>query len=249
MAKRQYKEALEDAVEMQIRVPGSYFGYSRAVQIHVIRDRFKAAFQTFKKGFDNLKQQQEIDTLARSIYMLDTAAADLGLLNQLEDAHELADMMVTLIPRSPIGYLRAGTVFLLQGRTDKALDMYNRGIARVQGNQQLIQHKEYVLRRFKSNDQISRAPYDILGWIVQYLDSHDLFTCLNVCYDWRVRFQQYPQPWRTIALCNRTNLDFLEHARAHIRAIYIPITDICMVNSCLKLVSGGAFPNLVHLGK
>ncbi|KAI8136928.1 hypothetical protein BJV82DRAFT_718586 [Fennellomyces sp. T-0311] len=244
-----YREALEEAENMQAQAPSMHYGYSRQIQIHLILDNYREALSALHAGFNALVRQNDIDELYRSVELLDQTAADLAILNKFDDASEIADMLITLAPRSHIGYLRAGTVFLLQGKVDGAVAMYDRGIATPSIDNQylLVERKNLVLRQLRSNDYITRAPYDIVERISCYLDTHDLFRCLDVCYDWKMVFQEQSKAWRSVVICSHTNMYSIQQAKSHIRTIQIPAAAKCMVVICLKLIAAGEFPNLVEL--
>ncbi|KAI9263379.1 hypothetical protein BDA99DRAFT_510079 [Phascolomyces articulosus] len=172
-------------------------------------------FELGRKAFAEAKYKDAIHHFSDAITMnsnnnitlIDCRAAayekDGNLVNGLEDA-------LTMIKASPTqskGYLRAGKLFSLQNRYDKALAIYNRAMEKVTKNDprysQLSEMRKTVIQQHKKQKQtpidfIQVLPFDIVAHIFELLSFERRVQCMAVSKAWRALLKDWSGMWREI---------------------------------------------------
>ncbi|KAG2219273.1 hypothetical protein INT45_000049 [Circinella minor] len=119
---------------------------------------------------------------------------------QLNDANH----MIYLVPRSPVGYLRAGRIYIDYGYQQRAFILFSRGLQLVPQTDEhydlLTQGKNEALSRAKKRfDILSRLPLDIRHEIIDnYFSRKELTQFTRVCSSWRKMIINYSKLWKQI---------------------------------------------------
>ncbi|KAI8149114.1 hypothetical protein BJV82DRAFT_663450 [Fennellomyces sp. T-0311] len=198
--------------------------------------------------------------------LLRGAAAVLALRSQawarkadiVQEIHD-ALLITEYDPRSVDGYLRASRLYTTQGQQSQAIDILEEGMRLVPPSDPRFGLLENQLslaeaQRKRRVDFISSCPYDILCNIAGFLEADSLYECVNVCRSWRIRILQCADRWKKLDL-DHSNNDRLEFAATallpvvsqHVKQLRLERIKPRSLNSYLKIMSTGDFPNLQSL--
>ncbi|PBP18355.1 F-box domain protein [Diplocarpon rosae] len=136
---------------------------------------------------------------------LDARAAAYEKLQQLLPALRDAKRMLELKPKQSKGYLRAGKILQLQGKQELALQIYERGLAKVpSGSDKDRQHLasfheklRQMLKPGKSRDFLERLPPELALMVWNFLPIRDRVIGLSVSKRWRGVLEGSKDLWTT----------------------------------------------------
>ncbi|KAI8147130.1 hypothetical protein BJV82DRAFT_665228 [Fennellomyces sp. T-0311] len=256
---KEYDAALKTAMEIQQCAPESYFGYQRVAQTHLIRNDCDKALHAYQLAFE--KVRDDITLLRKSVenaqHIFDQAAVELANANQFDKADRIANGMISLLPTSPTGYLRAGELYEMKNKTKEAMDSYDQGISSVPVNHHalLIQHKIRLQKRIDRKphyDFIEHVPLEITSKVAQYLTVRDLIECLKVSKSWKQRIDQCPEAWRVLHVeYNGGNIDVnaIQNVKRFVRQVVMKSAsgNPSLVTDLLASIGNGEFESLTCL--
>ncbi|KAI7861185.1 hypothetical protein BDC45DRAFT_529778 [Circinella umbellata] len=164
------------------------------------------------RGFDRLMRNHALAFL----YSRSVACESQGLLTQaLEDA----ERMIQYVPDTASGYLRAGLVYMAHGKPKEALKIYNQGIKEADPDRhkneynQLHTEKEIAIQRSNQCvDIVAHLPQELLGKILNHLDSRRIWVCLKVSKIWCDKVSRYGTVWWNSVVVKQTEDDEMDQA-------------------------------------
>ncbi|KAI8144611.1 hypothetical protein BJV82DRAFT_578045 [Fennellomyces sp. T-0311] len=244
---------------MQQHAPWSYYGYHRKAQIHVIRGEYIDAFKAYLPAFDTVTLQHELEVVHKLVndaaHMLDQVASELGKNSKFNDAHRIANLLIDSLPKSSIGYLCAGALFLLQCHNKKAIRVYDQAIAVVNDEHERLaivdckRKVELQVQRTMHLDFITRAPIEIAFNIIRHFDRDQCLEYMHVCKGWQERIFQCPAPWRVLEIDAYRTVKSPIQTRKHVQDIHF--VEIFykpeIAESWLKLIGDREFKKLVSI--
>ncbi|KAI8147136.1 hypothetical protein BJV82DRAFT_597933 [Fennellomyces sp. T-0311] len=256
-----YDNALKSALEMEALMPEAYYGYQRVAQIHLIREEYADVFQAYHRGFENIPYGDGIELLLKSVedtqHILDQAAVEFANTNQFDKASRIARQVITLLPKSPTGYVRTARLCEMQGKFKEAMDSYDQGISSVPVDHHalLIQHKINLQKRINRKPQydfIEQMPLEITSKIAQYLAVDDLIECLKVSKSWKNRIEHCPEAWRVLTVkYNGGNIDMnaIQNVKRFVQQVILIYAsgNMPLLESLLTSMGEGEFDNLTYL--
>lgn len=181
------------------------------------------------------------EPLAEMLGVLDTRAAayeKLGGAKNLKLALRDARKMMTTFPSSPKGYLRAAKVLQLMGLFDAALDIYDRGLRKLEGEKDgvrvLTAMREKLVVRLKILesrryvDPLTKLPYELVDMVFQHLQFKSLVILQRVSRGWRQFLILYHRSYSTLdftlatrKVSSATIKSYLQRARGAVAKIVV----------------------------
>ncbi|KAI9272965.1 hypothetical protein BDA99DRAFT_556549 [Phascolomyces articulosus] len=160
--------------------------------------------------------------------LLDVRAWTYGTHHQINQGLKDAYQMITYSPTTPSGYLRAGSLYVMDNRYKAALEVYEQGIEAItaadrnnngddddddsqlkdSAERKILQEKydEAKLYLEKTRvDFVARLPSDVLCQVLDYLPFNALLETLNVSKIWREHVIAYPNVWTKVKLATRSD--------------------------------------------
>ncbi|KAI8147170.1 hypothetical protein BJV82DRAFT_598058 [Fennellomyces sp. T-0311] len=254
-----YNMALYYSKDMLKHEKYSYYGYQRAAQIHLIQDNWKLAYDAYRKGLWNMGTSHGAEMLKNSIHdtihIFDQRASELAKTGKLGDALEIAQYMIKLLPLFPTGYLRAGSVYEMQGKSKKAMETYEEPLSSDQYDKSLliqrINNLQQRIDRMQRYDFISQLPMEIVPKILQYLDTSTLLESMNVADGWMKRILQSPDAWRVLTVDNpgeHMDIATFEEIKPFVHKVIIRTGDSnpTFLQDLLTSIGDGKFKNIVN---
>ena len=120
-------------------------------------------------------------------------------------AQEIKDVLKRIKnnPQDLANYLRAGELYSCKGNQQDSISICQQGLNTVSSSDNLLlqQHLTMAKARLKQGvDFVSRCPNEVIYNIISHMDSADSFQCLDVASNWRRKFLNYNNTWRTFTL-------------------------------------------------
>ncbi|KAI8148269.1 hypothetical protein BJV82DRAFT_591472 [Fennellomyces sp. T-0311] len=258
VASKSYELALQYSEDMQNLEKHSYYGYQRATQIHLIQNNYRLAYSAYKKGLRNMDTARSTEMLKQSIHdiihIFDQGASEFIKAGKLSDAQEIAQLMIELLPLFPLGYLRAGEIYEMQGKSKKAMETYEEPLSSDQYDKSLliqrINNLQRRIDRMQCCDFISQHPMEIAFGIIRYLDTTSLVKSMIVSDCWKKRILQCPEAWRVIAVDKPDedmNISIFQEIKPFVQKVTIRngTTNPSFIHDLLTSIGDGEFKNLV----
>ncbi|KAI9313854.1 hypothetical protein BX666DRAFT_551481 [Dichotomocladium elegans] len=179
-----------------------------------------AAFERGKIAFaqskfeDAIREFTDAIALHNNITLYDCRAAAYEKLGQIAQGLEDALRMIKLQPTQSKGYLRAGKLLLIQGRAQKAANVYQRALKNVNRTdsryaiieKMVTQTKADAARVQQPYDLVKLLPYDILDMIFERVSFDRRVQCMAVCRSWRFFLLHWSGMWRELTLTHRMSI-------------------------------------------
>ncbi|KAI8143723.1 hypothetical protein BJV82DRAFT_712850 [Fennellomyces sp. T-0311] len=123
--KQEYEHTFDKALQVLNLVPGSYYGFHRAAQTHLIRGEFVKGFKLYSTGLNVVAQQDENEVLPKLVdkitHTFNQIATDFGNRWKYERISFLATTSIESLPAAPTGYLRVAGLILMQRKSEQGL--------------------------------------------------------------------------------------------------------------------------------
>ena len=160
-------------------------------------------------------------------------------------------------------YLRAGTLYSIQGYQDRAIEIFEKGMTATSSSSSSNSAAQYTLleenkqialsRSEKCIDFIVNYPYDIVRTIIDYLPTDDLYELAQVTSTWRQKIVEDPNRWKTFRItrglrANKVDKTYrlLPMVSRHIEVLKINVTADFMPK-CLLFIKMHNFSKLQSL--
>ena len=255
---REFQQGLNDGFKMIAEAPSCALGYIRTGHIYSLQGDLVKALEVLLKGlsavpaYDSKYASLEQDAKEAESRMRDYVNV-LGRKAEFKKALRIAWGLIYVHPKSPTGYLCAGNLHLMQGRTLAAIDMYQEGLQQVPTSDnkycllvdQLQRAKE---ERDQRIDIVSMLPFDLMSPILSRLNMPELITCLDISRAWRARVLQCTDAWRRLEVNSKYEMSLVKAVSEHIRHLKIDAGGES-TDTCLKLIANREIANLETLGK
>ncbi|KAF8473832.1 hypothetical protein BDZ91DRAFT_712644 [Kalaharituber pfeilii] len=192
------------------------------------RKDYAGALQAFSTAIKSLSCNPAQTQKLISLYNFRAATYE-KIEGKFEDALRDAKRMIELDGRVADGYLRAGKVLHLMGKSERALRVYLRGLQNVGGGEdhkeitdgkirekvekdredleKMCKKMEQIISGAKSEesqrkrDPLAVLPLELITMVFLHLEFLDLTRCQRVSRSWRQFFRkQYPYTYRTLDL-------------------------------------------------
>ncbi|KAF9928896.1 hypothetical protein FBU30_002038 [Linnemannia zychae] len=149
------------------------------------------------------------------INLLDSRAASLEKLSQLDKALDDAKAMIRIYPQNPKGYLRAGKTLRLQHNTRGAAKLYIAGTERcTRGSkdyetleriaaEMTAKLKDLAKRENRILDPMERLPFELIMTIFDSLTFTERVRCLTISKKWMTYLGSVRHFWHSIDLARR----------------------------------------------
>ena len=259
VAEQKYDDALENALKVQENVPKSYHGYYRTAQMYLIQKGFDKAFLAFHQGHKHVEQKEEFELLRKSVretlHIFDHAAVEFGKASKFDKANRIAVMIIRLAPDESKGYIRAGELYEMQGKSGKAIEIYELGIENVASEcQSLLMERMSSLQQRMDQvahyDFMTQLPSELVSNIFQRLSIVDLTHCMDVCKAWEKQILEVSEVWRVVNTdyTATKSLSELHTIKPFVRSIATSLTDP-EFKKLLVSIGNGDFANLKSLGR
>ncbi|KAF9912449.1 hypothetical protein EC991_010536 [Linnemannia zychae] len=156
-----------------------------------------------------------LSVVPKDINLLDSRAACLEKLGQLEKALEDAKAMIRTFPQNPKGYLRAGKTLRLQQNVKAATKLYVAGVERCSKgskdyetleqmaskmNEKL---EEMIKRETRVLDPMDRLPFELIMAVFDSLTFTERVRCLTISKKWMTYLGSVRHFWQSIDLAKR----------------------------------------------
>ncbi|KAI9316506.1 hypothetical protein BX666DRAFT_249857 [Dichotomocladium elegans] len=130
------------------------------------------------------------------LHLLDKRAEAYAMIAQFERALDDACSLIRIAPNRPIGYLRAGLIFQMRGKSAVAINVYEEALCRVSrfsGSAIELQRRlaEATSQLKRRHDPFSRLPNELLISIFNQLSVDDLAQCIGVHKSWETWLQHH----------------------------------------------------------
>lgn len=203
---------------------------------------WKLVFNDARQAFTENKFKEAIALFTRALTLqpnratiLDCRAASYEKMNDLDLALADALTMIKTSPEDARGYLRAGKLFSLKKKYDKAISVYNRGLkavdpkdARITMIKTMKQKAERLARPPAKHDPVAVLPYDVFLLVFSYLSFDRRVQCTAVSKKWRSFALNWSGMWRDLELggyrkiSKKTVSTYLSYAKGrHVRSFTI----------------------------
>ncbi|KAG0369431.1 hypothetical protein BGX24_002422 [Mortierella sp. AD032] len=151
----------------------------------------------------------------KDINLLDSRAASLEKLGQLDKALDDAKTMIRTFPQNPKGYLRAGKTLRLQQNVKAATKLYVAGAERcTKGSkdyetlermaaEMTVKLEELVKRETRILDPMDRLPFELIMAIFDSLTFTERVRCLTISKKWMTYLGSVRHFWYSIDLARR----------------------------------------------
>ncbi|KAI8148275.1 hypothetical protein BJV82DRAFT_709113 [Fennellomyces sp. T-0311] len=261
VGKKDYFTPQKIVMEMQQRAPELYYGYLRSAQVHLIINKYDKAFEAYHQGFKNILHRDGIELLRKSAedsqHIFDQAAIELAKANQFDEANKVASGMISLFPKSPMVYLRAGELYVMQYRTKDAMEMYDQSTQcsstdNQDGFAERMTHLRQRIGHMPHYDFIEQVPLEITAKVAQGLTTCDLIECLKVSKSWKDRIERCPEAWRVLNVeRNGANYDInaIQNISRFVQQVTIRphLMHPSLLKDLLTLMGDGEFEALKYL--
>ncbi|KAI8147169.1 hypothetical protein BJV82DRAFT_598053 [Fennellomyces sp. T-0311] len=262
VANHNYDSALQYSESMKKLEKYSYYGYQRKAQIHLIQSNFaKAYWEYIIGGLPQHSEPGSTETLQKSIHdnihLFDQEASELAKAGRLGDALEVAKLMMKLLPLFPIGYLRAGSVYEMQGKSKKAMETYEEPLSSDRYDKSLLIQRmddlQQRIDRMQRYDFILQLPMEVASSILRHLDITSLVNSMNVSEGWKKRILQCPEAWHVITVDTPDkdmNISTFQEIKPFVEKIVIRngTSNPIFLQDLLTSIGDGEFKNLVGFG-
>ncbi|KAF9133548.1 hypothetical protein BGW39_009519 [Mortierella sp. 14UC] len=162
----------------------------------------------------------------KDINLLDSRAACLEKLGQLDKALDDAKVMIRTFPQNPKGYLRAGKTLRLQQNVKAATKLYVAGVERcTKGSKDYetlermaaemsVKLEELIKRETRILDPMDRLPFELIMAIFDSLTFTERVRCLTISKKWMTYLGSVRHFWYSIDLARRvpTTIQLPAHA-------------------------------------
>ncbi|KAI8139762.1 hypothetical protein BJV82DRAFT_716389 [Fennellomyces sp. T-0311] len=198
---------------------------------------------------------ETIDRIQKSlmITVFDHRAYSYGMQGQFQLAINDAEKIIARAPDLAVGYLRLGSVYVMQGRQRSAIRTFECGLQNVSetssGYKQLVRCKESALRSSESRvDFVARLPTEIVHDVVMLLPRDNKVSCLNVSRIWRKTLLECKDLWRDLVSADGQTDYQITSVLPNI-ATHIENLDLCTSNNhiwirYLRCMRSGAMNNI-----
>ncbi|KAJ5128369.1 hypothetical protein N7526_006535 [Penicillium atrosanguineum] len=159
---------------------------------------FKAAIEAFGEAL-NVKD-------ADAIGILDNRAATYCKLEQYDQARRDAKHMIKKGKEDERGYLRCAKVLILEGRPEKALEIYAYGLKVLPSKHPRREMMELLHKKLQDrmmlnrNDPFTMLPLELAAIVIQHFSFKNIVAILRVCKDWERFFGSMTHLWMEIDL-------------------------------------------------
>ncbi|KAI8138940.1 hypothetical protein BJV82DRAFT_582384 [Fennellomyces sp. T-0311] len=211
---------------------------------------------TARNGQSNLNHDRESSfSIENQVLLRDLRAAASGNVGLLEKQILEAEKAIRTTPTSPIGYLQAGKLYSLLGYQQRAMGVYEQGIANVCNQHHNALQQGYDEAKAKDEqcvDFLARAPYDIVASIVKSLSLKDRISLLQVSRRWRGQLLEWESLWSVLEIDDEDGFTVADLSLLHnVDHFVYNISLVCLShNLCAFLLSGiekGRFSRLEGL--
>ncbi|KAI8144391.1 hypothetical protein BJV82DRAFT_607199 [Fennellomyces sp. T-0311] len=159
---------------------------------------YQDAAQSAGSGLDHLMNTHVLELLN----IRATAYEKQGLLSRaLDDAMR----MIQYVPNSPVGYLRAGNIQMVNGKPKLAMKVYAQGIRALpsehpDSDKLMAEQRKAILRANSRFDIVGQLPRELLYKILVYLDPERVWVCLKVSRRWCEQVSQCGTWWSAVTV-------------------------------------------------
>ncbi|KAI9312252.1 hypothetical protein BX666DRAFT_1881251 [Dichotomocladium elegans] len=168
-------------------------------------------------------------------------------------SHQIAMCMITLAPHLAVGYCRKADVYVLQGSTLEAIEILNKGLARVPVSSSesdlILAAKKRV--REQMVDFVSRLPFDILCHVLKFIPDQPflLKQCMLVSKTWRQHVSQCVPLWKEVQVASENYYcpNALVIIGSHIKKLHARLCSGVWLSILFRLMAKGVFANLKEL--
>ncbi|CAL5869272.1 uncharacterized protein PFLUO_LOCUS3500 [Penicillium psychrofluorescens] len=197
---------------------------------------FKAAIEAFSEALN----QKNGDTIG----VLDNRAATYSKLEQLDQARRDAKQMIKLGKNNDErGYLRCAKVLLLEGKADKALEIYAYGLKMLPADHprrsflQQLHDKLYDKMFVNRRDPFTALPLEVAFEILKCFSFKQVVAILRVSKTWERFFTSMPNLWMNMDLSGARGKVPWTALRAYIRRSKARITHATIKNLATASIS------------
>ncbi|KAI9255643.1 hypothetical protein BDA99DRAFT_573912 [Phascolomyces articulosus] len=255
---------LIDLLDVRSRSFGELKEFDKALEdasVHILQDRYDEAICTYQKGLsmipktDNPGHKRLKALVENAENTLDKRAAEHAKRGDFEGGLSIARELVYAAPQSAKGFLRAGEIYCMQGKSNLAVEIYEQGLESLSSASPSTEDSRYNLlaeERVKALAQaetqvdfLGTLPFEILAYILPLLSTAELVECGSVCHRWRERVIQCNEAWREVTLKCSDDIILVSPVTAHIRKLWLNLLEDWELEEFLdKMVIHG---NIRHL--
>ncbi|KAI8146105.1 hypothetical protein BJV82DRAFT_405742 [Fennellomyces sp. T-0311] len=228
---KEFDNALQDASAMIRNSPSTFKGYYRAGMIQILQDRYDEAICTYHKGLTMLSKSdtgyKKLKVVAeKAENTLDKRAAAHAKSGDFVGGLQIARELIYAAPKSAKGYLRAGEICCMQGKSTLAVEIYEealQSVSPVDPRYGLLaeEHRNALAQSDKRIDFPGLLPFEILANIFPLLSTAELVECGSVCHRWRERVIQCTEAWHDVTLKCADDIALVEPVAMHIRKLWL----------------------------
>ncbi|KAI7860062.1 hypothetical protein BDC45DRAFT_564078 [Circinella umbellata] len=264
---KEFDKALEDASVMITTSPFTSKGYIRAGKVHILQDRYDEAICTYQKGLsmipktDHPGHKRLKAVMENAENTLDKRAAEHAKRGDFEGGLSIARELVYAAPNSIKGYLRAGEIYCMQGKSNLAVEIYEQAMEAISSSiissistattedpwySLLANVRAKALAQADTQiDFLGILPFEILAYILPLLSTAELVECGSVCHLWRERVIECTEAWHDVTLKCADDIILVAPVTSHIRKLWLNLLDDWELQEFLdKMVIHG---NIRHL--
>ena len=154
--------------------------------------------------------------------VLDHRAYALGMRSKFAAAIKDAKEMITYAPDMAAGYLRLGSLLVMQGKQGEAVEVYQDSLEKVSkddtaGYNQLVQSKKTAEKNNERRvDFFASLPSELVDEIIILMKDKDMAICLNVSKTWRKKIASCGLAWVNISNEDNTAHGIIANALPYI---------------------------------
>ncbi|KAI9494045.1 hypothetical protein BDB00DRAFT_343812 [Zychaea mexicana] len=179
---------------------------------------------------DHPGQQRMKAVVGNAENTLDKRAAAHAKRGDFAGGLSIARELVYAAPASSKGYLRAGEIYCMQGKSNLAVEIYEQGLeaVAVTDPQYTVLAEERIKALAQSETQVDflgLLPFEILAFILPLLSTAELVECGSVCHRWRERVIQCTEAWHDVTLKCADDITLVAPVTMHIRKLWLNLLD------------------------
>ena len=192
---------------------------------------------------------------------LDKRAAEHAKRGDFEGGLSIARELVYAAPTSIKGYLRAGEIYCMQGKSNLAVEIYEQAMEALSSSVStsisttvtedpwynlLTGVRAKALAQAETQiDFLGMLPFEILAYILPLLSTAELVECGSVCHLWRERVIECTEAWHNVTLKCADDIILVAPVTVHIRKLWLNLLEDWELQEFLdKMVMHG---NIRHL--
>ncbi|KAI8147385.1 hypothetical protein BJV82DRAFT_664624 [Fennellomyces sp. T-0311] len=223
---------------------------------HNPNDHYQEAFNLTFEAFDNTNYTETIENstygieelVNKQVALLYFRSAAHAQVAKFDKGFQDAKTIIQLAPTQALGYLRVGELLSMYGNQNRAIQVYEKGLAMVGDHKELLEQRseEASLQQQQCVDIIARAPFEILSSIMSHFESNELVNLCTVSKTWQQRLLDIPECWSTVRMTDGLSHRFMS-VRHHIVNLELNGMRANMCDELLVQIMQGGFNKLRKL--